>query len=227
MSLDSMTPEGDRRFTVAFWMGMLVVTLICIATVLMGIAPGLAPGKHPPEYLFVSNVAIFLLISVVPVLRLMGIVRMPWWFNFLLAFDVYLYVVSLTCGFYMEDSMSWWGFFGHTCSSMSVSAICFLALCLIIKHSPVDVSYGGTAGFLFVLFLISVSFGGIWEVMEGYVDIVTGTAYMSYGVFDSLQDLQADALGAALMCTIAGILLRGRTPQEIASSTHLGKRRKA
>ena len=226
MSLDGLAPEKDRKLTWAFWMGILVITLIDIATVLMDIAPGLGPDKHPPEYLFISNIAIFLLISVIPVLRLLGIVRMPWWFNLLLAFDVYLYVVSLTCGFYKEDSLPWWGFLGHTCSSMSISALSFLALSIVITRSPVDVRYGHTLGFLVILYFVSVAFGGIWEVMEGYVDIVAGTEYMSYGVFDSVQDMVADSLGALIMCVIAGYLLRTRTPADIASSTEIHFRRK-
>jgi len=221
LKLDSMSPETDKRFTIAVWGVLASVTLVCIATVLIGIAPGLGPDKHPPEYLFVSNVAIFLLISVIPALRLANLVRMPWWFNFLLMFDVYLYIISLTCGFYMEPKMAWWGFFGHICSSMSVGAICFLALCIISANSKVHNDYGGRYGVLFVLFMVTVSFGGIWEVMEGYVDLVAGQAYMSYGVFDSLQDLQADVLGAFLMCLIAGLLLRTRTPTDVASSTFI------
>ena len=224
MRLDSMTPEGDRRFTIAVWVGLAVISMICIATVLMGIAPGLGPDKHPPEYLLMSNVAIFVLISVIPVLRLAGFVRMPWWFNLLLMFDVYLYIVSLTCGFYMEPKMEWWGFVGHTCSSLSVGGICFLALCLVTKHSQGLVSFGGNPGLLVVLFLITVAFGGVWEVMEGYIDIVAGHAYMSYGVFDSLQDLQADTLGAFMMTIVAALVLRGRTPDDVASTTHLGRR---
>ena len=226
MSLDSMSPENDRRFTLGFWTVMLAVTVVDIITVFLDIAPGLGPDKHPPEYLFLSNIAIFLLISVVPALRLAGLVRMPWWFNMILAFDCYLYVVSLTCGFYKEDSLPWWGFLGHTCSSMSVSALCFLALCLVMKHSNIGLRYGSTAGFLFVLFFVSISFGGIWEVMEGYIDIVAGTDYMSYGVFDSIMDMEADTLGALIMCTIAGLLLRNRTPEDIAASTHLSRPKK-
>ena len=227
MNLDDLTPEADRKLTWAYWMCMLTVTLIDIATVLMGIAPGIGPDKHPSEYLFISNIAIFLLISVVPVLRLLGIVRMPWWFNLLLTFDVYLYVVSLTCGFYKEESIPWWGFLGHTCSSISLSALSFLALCLVIKHNKVGLTYGHTFGFLILLFFVSVAFGGIWEVMEGYVDIVAGTDYMSYGVFDSVQDMEADTLGALIMCAIAGLILRTRTPEDIASSTRLDFHRKS
>lgn len=226
MGLDSMTPEGDRKFTLAVWAGAAVLTVAMIVLVLTGTAPGLGPDKHPPEYLFVSNIAIFALISVVPILRLTGLVRMPWWFNFLLFFDVYLYVISLTMGFYMEPKMAWWGGFGHMCSSMAVGGICFLALCLCEKHAIVRVGYGSRLGFIVILFFTTVAFGGIWEVMEGYIDIITGTAYMSYGVLDSLGDLQADTLGAILICIIAAAVLRDRTVVDVADSVTLGKRRR-
>ncbi len=223
MNLDHLSPEADRKLTVAYWLCMLAITTVDIITVYTGDAPGLLPGRHPPEYLYISNVAIFLLISVIPVLRLLDLVHMPWWFNLMLTFDVYLYIVSLTCGFYKDESISWWGFLGHTCSSMSLCALCFLALCIVKKHSPVDVSYGHNIGFLVLLFFVSIAFGGIWEVMEGYIDIVAGTSYMSYGIFDSLQDLEADTLGTTIMCIAAGLLLRTRTPEDIADSTRVRK----
>lgn len=221
MNGDSAEMPGDRRLTIAVWAGAAVITLSMIALVLTGAAPGLGPDRHPPEYLIVSNIAIFLLISVVPVLRLTGIVRMPWWFNFILFFDVYLYIISLTMGFYMDPGMPWWGGFGHLCSSVAVGGICFLALCLVKKHSPVRVGYGSTAGFIVILFFTTVTFGGIWEVLEGYVDLLTGTAYMSYGVVDSLGDLQADTLGAVVICIIAAVILRNRTVDDVADSVKL------
>lgn len=218
----SFRDMDDRTLTVAVWILCGAITAVDLIAVLTGVAPGLGPDRHPPEYLVASNVAIFLLISVVPALRLCGIVRMPWWFNFLLIFDVYMYVVSLTCGMYIDPSTgTWWGFIGHMCSSVSVSAICFLALCIVVRHASVNVTYGSTSGLLLFLFFITVAFGGIWEVMEGFVDMITGTAYMSYGVLDSLQDMQADTIGAFVMCAIAAFLLRDSTPEEIADSTEI------
>lgn len=224
MNPDSFSPEGDRRFTIIVWVCAAAVTAAMLFLVLAGTAPGLGPDKHPSEYLIISNIAVFALISVVPVLRLTGMVRMPWWFNFILFFDVYLYSVSLTMGFYMDPGMSWWGGFGHMCSSMAVGGICFLALCLCVKHSTVRVGYGTRLGFLAILFFTTVAFGGIWEIMEGYIDMVTGTAYMSYGVVDSLGDLQADTIGALLICLIAAAVLRNRTVMDVADSVTLGKR---
>ncbi len=217
---------GDRRFTMAVWIGMAAVTMISIASVVTGITPGIGPDRHPPEYLIISNVAIFCLISVIPVLRLSGLVKMPWWFNFILIGDVYFYSVSLTLGFYLDPGIPWWGFLGHICSSIAVSSLVFLALCLVAAHSHGKISFGNDFGLLFITFMFSVALGGIWEVMEGYIDIVTGESYMSYGVLDSLGDLRADCIGALIVCFGAALLLRRQTVEDIASRTHLGKRRK-
>jgi len=212
----------DRRFTIIIWLIMAVISLAGAAASVSGIAPGVSGGYHSSGYLLVSNIAIFLLISVIPVLRLARLAVMPWWFNFILIFDVYFYVISLTCGLYKDPQVPWWGFLGHTCSSMAVGGICFLAMCLVTSSSH-NVRFGGSAGLVFMLFFADVSFGGIWEVMESYIDIVSGQALMSYGILDSLQDLQADVLGALVLCIIASIILRYRTPEEIASGTRLGR----
>jgi len=216
---------GDRRFTIAVWVVMALISVVCIISAVTGITPGVAPGRHPPEYLVVSNVAIFLLISVIPVLRLTGVVKMPWWFNFILIGDVYLYSVSLTLGFYLDPGLPWWGSFGHACSSIAVSSLVFLALCLVAAHSKGKIQYGNDFGLLFITFMFSLALGGIWEVMEGYIDIVTGESYMSYGVLDSLGDLRADFAGALAVCIGAAFLLRRQTIYDIAARTHLGRSR--
>lgn len=214
----------DRKLTIAVWLVMAIISAIGVIASFTGAAPGVAPDRHPAEYLVVSNIAIFLLISVIPVLRLLRLAVMPWWFNLILIADVYFYVISLTMGFYLDPSIPWWGFLGHTCSSMAVGGICFLAMCLVSSSSN-NVRFGGNAGLVFMLFFASLSFGGIWEVMESYIDIVSGQAYMSYGMMDSLQDLQADALGSLFICIIATVMLRYRTAEEIAAGTHLGRGR--
>ena len=192
-----------------------IIFAIMILTLVWDIAPGL--DYHPIEYLISSCVACTLLLTVIPVLRLANVVKMPWWFNMLLILDVYIYIISLCLGMYM--SVSWWGFFGHVLSSMSVGGVVFLALCIIEKHSPAHITFGSNAGIHCFTLMISLAFGGIWEVMEGYVDIIAGQAYMSYGVLDTLDDLRADLVGSVLMVILAEYLLRDKTPEEIAGNT--------
>lgn len=210
--------SDDRRdvfLSITVLLAEILIFSVMILTIIMGIAPGL--DYHPSEYLIATCVACALLLAVIPLLRITDIVKMPWWFNLLLILDVYIYSISLCLGMYM--SVYWWGFFGHVLSTMSVGAVVFLALCIIEKNSPSRITFGSNAGIHCFTLMISLAFGGIWEVMEGYIDIVAGQAYMSYGVFDSLDDLRADLVGSILMVILAEYLLRRKTPEEIAGDT--------
>ncbi len=212
--------EGDRKAAVAFWAVEVAIFAAMFAAVAGGVAPGLE--WHPTWYLEATCVMCALLLSVIPALRLAGAVKMPWWLNILLAADVYVYSVSLLLGYYMNpDTMGWWGFFGHVLSSMSVGAVVFLALCLVEKYSPPHVTLGSNAAIHCYTLMISLAFGGIWEVMEGYVDVIAGDSIMVYGNFDTLDDLRADLLGSAIMVFIAGLMMRGRTAADIAGTTYM------
>ena len=213
-----MTEREDRNATILLQVFIIAMYVVMSACVLADVMPGTRYG-HPPEYLLSTYVATSLLISVIPILRLTGVVRMPWWFNLLLVFDLYFYSISLSLGFYMNDDIAWWGFLGHVMSAICIGAIVFLALCVIEKQSPVRVTLGSRAGVILITMLITISFGGIWEVMEGYVDIIVGQAYMSYGVFDSLDDLRADVLGAIFMAIIAAFIMRKKSAADVASNT--------
>ncbi len=212
-----MTEEGDRKFTIAVWIIEEIIFAIMFWTVAADIARGLR--WHPAWYLEATCIAFALISCVIPVLRLVGAVKMPWWFNFLLMADVYIYTISLCLGFYMDPDIPWWGFFGHVLSSMSVGAIVFLALCLIEKHSPAHVTLGSNAAIHCYTLMISLAFGGIWEVMEGYVDVLVGQSVMVYGDFDTLDDLRADLVGSVIMVILATFIMKGRTAIDVANTT--------
>lgn len=211
-----LTDRQDNILSLTVLIVEILIFSIMFWTVADGIAPGLDSG-HPPEYLESTCVACAALLAVIPVLRLTGIVKMPWWFNFLLIADVYIYSISLCLGMYLD--VPWWGFFGHVLSTMSVGAVVFLALCIIEKKTPDRITFGSNAGLHCFTLMISLAFGGIWEVMEGYIDIVAGQSYMSYGVFDSLDDLRADLVGSVIMVILAEFILRNKTPKDVADST--------
>lgn len=214
----NLNEHQDRILSAAVLAIELLIFAIMIWTVEAGIAPGLNSG-HPSEYLVSTCVACAVLLAVIPILRLLNIVKMPWWFNFILIADVYIYSISLCLGMYLD--VSWWGFFGHVLSTMSVGAVVFLALCIIEKKTSDRITFGSNAGIHCFTLMISLAFGGIWEVMEGYIDIVAGQSYMSYGVFDSLDDLRADLVGSVIMVIIAEFILRNKTPEDIADSTYI------
>ncbi|KUE73780.1 hypothetical protein AUQ37_07790 [Candidatus Methanomethylophilus sp. 1R26] len=79
MSLDHLPEKKDRELTYAVWLIVFVIIAFTFWKVVDGTARGLSIGDdpHPPEYLEASCIACFLVISVIPVLRLTGIVKMP------------------------------------------------------------------------------------------------------------------------------------------------------
>lgn len=184
----------------------------------LGLAPGLAAG-HPPEYLTALFISVGLVLSFIPVMWYFGIVRMPLWFTALLVADLYYFAISMFFGMYLR--VFWWGDVAHCISSICVTAIVFLALCILQAHSPKHVTLGDTNGILILVLLISIAFGGLWEVMEGYVDILSGTSYMLYGMWDSLLDIRADVIGAIIMTILGYLLLKKYTPEEISSTTRI------
>ncbi len=48
-----------------------------------------------------------------------------------------------------------------------------------------------------MLFLVTLSFDGIWEMIEGFTDSVTGNTYTIWAE-DTMDDLITDLLGAVI-----------------------------
>lgn len=191
------------------------------AYVTLGHAQGLAAG-HPVEYLQMTCLLWAIIMVIIPILRLTRMVTLPYWFSAILYFNMYMYVISLCHGMYFD--VWWWANFTHIVSSAVVGAIILMALCLMQSHSPPHLSLGSRGGIVAVLVLATFCFGVVWEIMEGFTEILTGTDYMSYGATHTLFNLSADLLGAAIMGAIAWVILGRRTVDEIVSDIRLGKK---
>jgi hypothetical protein len=189
--------------------------------VTLGYANGLAVG-HPMGYLQTTCVLWAIVMTVLPILRLVRLVSLPLWFIILVYADMYLFVVTLCEGLYFE--VSWWADFTHVISSMVVASIAFMAMCSMQARSPPHVNFGSRGGAVAMLLLVGFSFGAIWEVMEGMTDIITGVDYMSYGALHTMGNLIADTIGAIFMTTIAWVMLGRRDMKTIASRIRLGKK---
>jgi hypothetical protein len=72
--------------------------------------------------------------------------------------------------------------------------------------------------------MVGLSFGAVWEIMEGFTDIISQYDYMSYGAVHSLGNLTADMIGTFLMGGIALIILSKYGEEHVASSIRLGKK---
>lgn len=215
---------GDRKERLVAWIMLIVCPLTMAAMfayVTLGYARGLAAG-HPVEYLQMTCFLWGIVMTVLPVMRILRLVALPYWFLALLYANMYLYVTSLCQGFYFD--LSWWANFTHVISTMVVASIIFIALCAVQARSPPHVSQGSVGGTALLTLILALSFGSIWEIMEGSTDILAGIDYMSYGALHTMGNLAADALGAVMMSGIAWIMLTRRSPKDIASKIRLGKK---
>ena len=192
-----LTAEQDARERRVAW----TMLVCCPASFLfisvfsfLGIAPGIEAG-HEPIYLIATCVAWAIVSTLLPILRLARLVSLPTMFILVVYANMYFYVISLNVGFYLN--ISWWGDMGHVISSTIVSMIVFLALCIMEVHSPAHVTFGSRGGMAAMLFMVALSFGGIWEMMEGFADFAGGGSYMVYGAGDTMGDLTADLIDHA------------------------------
>ena len=193
---------------------MLVICPISFMAVFAAVTAGWDPGikaGHPLEYLQATCFLWAVISMVLPALRLLRIFSLPNWYTAIIYFDMYLYVLSLCCGLYLN--VSWWGDCTHVLSSFIVGGIVFMVLGLMKSRLPPHATFGSRGGFTAVLFLVSLSFGGIWEIMEGMADIISGQSYMVYGAKDTLGDLTADLIGVTILC-IGVYIAQGRTTVE-------------
>jgi len=215
----------DRKERRVAWAMLVLCPLSMVLMyiyVTLGYAPGLAAG-HPMNYLQATCTVWGIIVIVPPFLRLIRLVSLPYWFLVLIYANMYMYVLSLCWGFYFN--YFWWADFTHILSTMVVTSIVFMALCSIQAVSPPHVSLGSKGGIIAVTLLIGLSFGAIWEIMEGMTEVISGVDDMSYGVLHTMGNLTADTMGAIIMSTIAWAMLSHLDTKKIASKVRLGRKR--
>lgn len=219
-----ITAEEDRRERHVAWCILIGVPASLIFLSLfsfMGVMPGIEAG-HPAIYLEATCFAWAIVSTVLPILRLLRILSVPPIFLIVVYGDIYFYVLSLNVGLYLN--VSWWGDMGHVISSMVVTMIVFISMCAIQSRSPSHVTLGTNGGVAMMTFMIALSFGGVWEMIEGFADFAGGQSYMVYGANDTMGDLTADLLGAAAFSTVAYWYLGRHTAAEISSGLRIGRK---
>ncbi len=214
--------EDSRERAVAWAMlfGVPASMGVIALFVSLGLAPGLDAG-HPEEYLLATCLAWALISLVIPILRLTRLVSLPPILVFVIYANIYFYVLCLCCGLYLN--VSWCGDLGHVISSIIVTCIVFVAFCLVEVHSPEHVTFGSRGGMAAMTFLVALSFGGVWEMIEGFTDTVSGNAYMVYGATDTMGDLTADLLGVCIVTLFAYTYLGKHNASDIASDIRIGR----
>lgn len=213
----------DRRERRVAWVLLLICPLslvaLCTYITLLEDSSHIF-DLHPRIYLQTTCLLWASIMTLLPVARLRRILALPIWFMLILYGDMYIFVTSLLNGLYME--LSWWANFTHVVSSLVVSSIVYMALCVMAAHSPSHVVLSKGA-IVMMTFLIGCAFGVIWEVGEGLVEIITKVDYMSYGAVHTLYNLVADVVGAAIMAVIAFCMLRKHDAVYFASKVRIGR----
>ncbi len=213
-----ISPETDSRERRNAWIILLVcptsLLCLCIPT-LLGISPGIDAG-HPPEYLIMTCMASAVLSILLPLFRLLRLASVPRIVYVVVYVNIYLYLVSLHLGMYMN--VSWWSDFTHIISSTITAIIVFLGICVMQELAPPNINLESRTGITILVFVLALSFGAIWEMAEGLIDYLSGQPYMVYGTMDSLNDMIADAIGA-LMVSVAVFLTLGRHAVSHISAT--------
>lgn len=216
--------EDDRKERRIAWTILIVCPLSLLAMfvyVTLGYAHGLEAG-HPMEYLQTTCILWAIIMTVLPILRLARLVSLPYWFLILMYADMYMFVITLCEGLYFY--LDWWADVTHVISSIVVASIIFMALCSIQARSPSHVTLGSKGGVVAMTLMVTMSFGSIWEVMEGLTGIATNVDYMSYGILHTMGNLTADLIGGVIFCLIALVMLNKRDAKEIASKIRLGSK---
>jgi hypothetical protein len=211
----------ERRIA---WIILIVCPLsmmLMFTYVTLGYAGGLAAG-HPMNYLQTTCILWAAIMTVLPILRLIRLVSLPFWFMALLYADMYMFVFTLCEGMYFR--IFWWADLTHVVSGMVIASIVLMALCSMQVRSPAHVTLGSRGGIIAVLIMVTMSFGAIWEMMEGFTGILTGVDYMSYGVLHTMGNLTADLIGILILSAVAWVMLDIRGAAGIASKIRLGKR---
>ncbi len=220
MTLTAEEDRKERRMAWAMLVGCPASFLFLSVFSFIGVMPGIAAG-HPAIYLEMTCFAWALVSMILPALRLMNLVSLPPAILAVIYGNMYFYVLSLNVGLYMN--VSWWGDMGHVISSTIVSMIVFIALCIIECKSPPHVTFGNRAGMAVMLFLVALSFGGIWEMMEGFADFAGGDSYMVYGANDTMGDLTADLIGVMIVTFCAYYYLGKHSAEDLVSDIRFGR----
>lgn len=182
---------------------------------------GKSVANFGDSYVLATIIVCMIAVSVAPVLRYLGVIRMPYWFIAIITSDIYIHAITLYFGTY--QTTIWWDRFTHFYSSLVVSMIVFIGLCILDKYI-LKIDFGGNALFLAMVFFCGYGFGNLWEIFEWTIDTVFGNAFMQYSVFDTLGDVTIDAAGALAMVVVGAVVLYGRSPADIISDIGLDDR---
>ncbi len=159
-----------------------------------------------------------LLISEVPSILARDLkLVLPFQFNFLIVFALFLHVVGGYYGFY--DDIPWWDHLTHATSASLVAAIGLVFVVSVDRY--VETIYLPRRFLAFFVIMFTMSFGVLWELMEFATDELTGSM-LQYSLDDSMLDLLFDGFAGFIVASASThYIFEHSTPDKFAEDFDL------
>lgn len=200
-----------------------VVLFILPGTVLVFSALGFLGYNHGVDtawYVGFTNIFCAAMITILPIFKRKGWFTAPYWLMMTISLNVMMYGISLFFGLY--HYLWWWDGFTHMLSSVLVTMLAFIALCVIEGYTE-RISLPVPA-LLLTAFLIGVGIGNAWEMFEGLVDFIVSSNHMQdIYALDTITDIAMDTVGALIMTVMGAAILRRRNAFEVISEMGFGR----
>ena len=194
------------------------VDIICAAAaavlVVMSVLSILESSRHLYEFFTGIVCAFFCLLP--SIFARKHIMTLPVWFVVFMEIAIFLHAYGVLLMQY--DMQRYYDTVTHTFSSFTISLCVIMTLFTLPRYNrKINFSVGFTTVFIF---LIMMSFGAYWEVLEYFVDQVTGTG-MQYSPFDTVRDMFSNALGSMLGSLFIYIYMRNKSIDEFIDSINV------
>lgn len=205
----------ERRVDIAclivFPIGFIVLALLAFF--------GYSPAYFADTYVMMTEIISAIVVAILPLMRIKGKFRPPYWFVGIVTSVPYVHSVSLFAGLYMY--VDYWDFFSHCYSSFVVTMVAFIAL-LVIDYYTTRLHLG-RGGLILGTMILGHGFGNMWEVGEWIVDSIFADSYMSYSVWDTVKDIcLGDMCGVMIMTVLATYILCCKDYGKMVENMNLG-----
>lgn len=159
---------------------------------------------------WIPSAFISLLVSMVPSILARDLrLVLPFQFNFLIVFALFLHVLGGFYGFY--DNIPWWD---HLTHAMSASLVAALGLVFVVSIDRyVDTIYLPRPFPAFFVVMFTMAFGVLWELVEFAMDSLTGS-FLQYSLDDSMLDLMFDGFAGLVVAAATLHFLSKRVDRE-------------
>ncbi|MBN1432677.1 MAG: hypothetical protein JW931_07870 [Methanomicrobiaceae archaeon] len=177
-----------------------IVTLILQFFIILIIYASFYTG----DYFFAIGGIFALFLTIVPYIveRKLCLV-IPWWLTFLIVLSLYIHLAGEYYSWYLLFS-PYYDKFAHTISGITVGLLGFTVVLLIDRYTENNFN---RPLIIFMIFMFTMAFGAIWEIIEFSMDIFFG-GKMQHGNTDTMLDMIFVMGGAIIVAALGNFYLR-------------------